>query len=101
LKTFYLINDMIHHKNLRLKLKTPVILYLIYGFLTECFYQQMDTIWETKPSMSICRTFHSMTVCGGNILFMGGSTGRKSEFRDTASVEMYNLQAERYHATID
>lgn len=85
------------YKNLKL-LMLPVVLYFTIGIMTKCFCQQMDAIWETKPSMSLCRAFHSMAVCGDNIYVIGGSTGRKSEFRDTASVELYSIQEERWES---
>ncbi len=71
-----------------------IVLYFLIFHRSVCFSQQK--FWEEKPSMSICRAFHSMAVCCGNIYVIGGSTGKKSEFRDTASVEMYNLKTSKW-----
>lgn len=80
--------------NPKLALIIGIELYFLICHGTACFCQQ--NIWKEKPPMSICRAFHSMAVCGGNIYVMGGSTGKKSEFRDTASVEMYNPKTEKW-----
>lgn len=80
--------------NQRLVLVLGIVLYFLVFHRSVCLSQQK--IWERKTSMSFPRAFHSMAVCSGNIYVFGGSTGKKSEFRDTTSVEMYNLKTAKW-----
>lgn len=55
-------------------------------------------VWQNKPSMSIGRAFHAMAACGNKIYIIGGSTGSKKEFRDTASVDMFDVQTNKWES---
>ncbi len=63
---------------------------ILFALQLNCNGQNNVTIWENASPMNIKRAFHTMSCACGSLYVLGGSTGKKSEFRDTASVEMYN-----------
>jgi len=83
-------------QNKQLWVKKLAVLPLIICLSTQSYCQQKDTIWKAKPSMRIGRAFHSMAACGDKIYIIGGSTGGKKEFRDTASVEAFDLKTNKW-----
>lgn len=67
-----------------------MIFLILLALQLKCYSQDNVAVWENSSPMNIKRAFHTMSSACGGLYVMGGSTGKKSEFRDTASVEMYN-----------
>jgi hypothetical protein len=78
------------------RVKKQAVLLLMICLSTQSYCQQKDTIWKAKPSMRIGRAFHSMAACADKIYIFGGSIGGKKEFRDTSSVEAFDLKTNEW-----
>lgn len=72
----------------------PVIIFIAILLFTNC--KTDNSVWKIKTPMSINRAFHSIASIDNKIYVFGGSTGKKSEFRDTTSSEMFDPQKNRW-----
>jgi len=71
-----------------------LILFTAILLTTNC--REDKSVWELKAPMSVNRAFHSIAAIDKKIYVFGGSTGKKSEFRDTTSSEMYDPQKNKW-----
>jgi len=71
-----------------------LILLTAILLITNC--KKNKSVWELKAHMSINRAFHSSAAIDNKIFVFGGSTGKKSEFRDTTSSEMFDPQKNKW-----
>lgn len=83
-------------QNIQPWVKKQAVLFLIICFSIQSYCQHKDSIWNAKPSMKIGRAFHSMAACNDKMYIIGGSIGGEKEFRDTASVEAFDLKTNKW-----
>jgi len=71
-----------------------LILITVIIFFTNCKHDK--SVWDLKTPMGTNRAFHSIAAINNKIYVFGGSTGKKSEFRDTSCSEMYDPQKNKW-----